>query len=67
MNIDLDVATPEGVPDVLRKAAWNYREAHNELQAMWQDKHAGKVWEQFARILEKAAEQCEKELKAEGL
>jgi hypothetical protein len=59
-DLDLDVDTPEKVPAVLRDAAEKYREAATELQSAWQDSQAGKVWEDFATILERAAESCGK-------
>jgi hypothetical protein len=58
-DLDLDVDKPEDVAKVLRRAAVKYREATPELQSAWQDPNAGKVWAAFARILDRAAEQCE--------
>lgn len=59
-EISLDVATPEEVPDVLRRAADHYRESQGELSSAWQDENAGKVWADFATILDRAAQSCER-------
>jgi hypothetical protein len=63
-NLDLDVSTPEEVPDILRRAAERFHESHSELQAAWQDKNAGKVWASIANILDRAAAQCERVIAA---
>ena len=57
---DLDVATPEEVPTVLETVANRYRESADELSSAWQDGNAGKVWADFATILDRAAESCRK-------
>jgi hypothetical protein len=57
---NLDVATPEEVPIILETVANYYRESQSELCSAWQDENAGKVWADFARILERAAESCRK-------
>ena len=54
----LDVATPEEVPAVLEAIADRYRESADELLSAWQDDNAGKVWNDFATILDRAAESC---------
>jgi len=56
----LDVATPEEVPVILETIANYYRESQGELESDWQDKSAGKVWADFATILDRAAESCRK-------
>jgi hypothetical protein len=56
---DLDVATPDEVPVILEAIADHYRESANELAGAWQD-DAGKVWSDFATILDRAAESCRK-------
>jgi hypothetical protein len=61
-SLDLDVDSPEKVPGVLRAIANKYYESVIELQSAWQDKNAGKIWEDYARILERAANSCEKAL-----
>ena len=58
-NLDLNVATPEDVPTVLRAAADQFRQATADLQAAWGDKSAGVIWTQFATILERAAKSCD--------
>lgn len=50
-----DAATPEDVAPILRNAAEQYRESTLELQAAWQDRNAGKVWDKIARELEHSA------------
>jgi hypothetical protein len=57
---DLDVATPEEVSAVLEAIADHYRESASELAGAWQDDGAGKVWSDFATILDRAAESCRK-------
>ncbi len=58
--LDLDVDNPEKLPGLLRLAAQRFYESAGDLESAWQDKNAGKVWERFARILERAADSCEK-------
>jgi hypothetical protein len=67
MDTDLDIDVPEKLAPVLRKAADTYRESYGELQSAWQDKAAGRIWDRFAVILERAAEACECAMKKEGL
>ncbi len=55
-----DVATPEEVPAMLEAIANRYRESASELASAWQDGNAGKVWADFATILDRAAEACRK-------
>lgn len=57
--MDLDVATPEEVPGVLRRAAEVFSQSENDLQAAWTDENAGRVWREFAKIMERAAKSCE--------
>lgn len=59
-NLDLDVMAPHQVALTLRRAANIYREGAAELQTYWQDSDAGKCWEDFAGILDRAADACEK-------
>lgn len=59
-SLDLDVASPEELPQVLRRAADTFRESHERLKADWQDPHAGSVWVAFAQILDRAATSAEK-------
>jgi hypothetical protein len=60
---NLDVATPDDVPVVLETVANHYRESASELASAWQDRTAGKVWEDIARILDRAAESCRKSIR----
>jgi hypothetical protein len=57
---NLDVATPEEVPAILEAIANHYRESAGELASVWQDGNAGKVWGDFATILDRAAYSCRK-------
>ena len=59
-SLDLNVASPEELPQVLRRAADAFRESHESLKANWQDPNAGLVWAAFARILDRAATSAEK-------
>jgi len=59
-DLDLDVADPEEVADILREAAQSYGEAESELSSAWQDPSAGKVWIKIAKILEAAADKIDK-------
>lgn len=63
---NLDVADPDSVPIVLETVANFYRESAGELEGAWQDKQCGKVWEDFARILDRAAQSCRKALDKRG-
>ena len=55
-----DCDTPEKVPVILANAAEAFRDSAAELQGAWQDQNAGKVWADFATILDRAAESCRK-------
>lgn len=59
-NLDLDVAVPDQLANVLRRAAENFNQSYSELQSAWQDQQAGRVWAEFAKILERAAGQCDR-------
>ena len=63
---NLDVADPDSVPIVLETVANFYRESAGELEGAWQDKQCGKIWEDFARILDRAAQSCRKALDKRG-
>lgn len=54
-NYNLDVSTPDEVPAVLETAADHFRQSAADLAANWQDRDAGRCWEDFAKILDKAA------------
>lgn len=58
--INLDCACPEDVAKILRQAAQRYGESEGELQAAWGDEKAGRVWRELAKILDRAADQCDK-------
>ena len=61
-SINLDVAHPDEVSTVLRNAAEAYIDSASNLESAWQDKQAGAPWLKIARILERAADQIDKEL-----
>lgn len=56
----LECATPESVPLALRNIAQAFAESSTELQSAWDDDSAGAVWKDFARILDRAAQTCDK-------
>jgi hypothetical protein len=61
MNTDLaDPATPEGIPVALRAAADLFAQSREDLAVSWQDRDAGRVWGEFARILNRAADACDR-------
>lgn len=55
-----DADTPESLPAILRRAADKLAESPGDLSAAWQDANAGKVWGDFARILNRAADSCDR-------
>lgn len=57
--LDLNVASPDDVPLVLSRAADAFSESSVDLQAAWQDPVSGRIWQDFAEILGRAAVQCE--------
>ena len=59
-RLSLDVAAPDEVSDILRRAADAYRESQTELQSAWQDRSADSEWSKIARILESAAQKIDK-------
>jgi len=61
----LDVDAPDRVPAVLETIADRYRESVYDLQAAWGDK-SGEIWGDFARILDRAADQCKRALEKRG-
>lgn len=66
MKIDLDVATPNEVSQVLRNAAQAYIESHSELQSAWSDPTAGRIWPKIAGALERAAKSVDNIVAKEG-
>ena len=59
-DLDLNVGTPGEVPVILRRTAEAYRETTGELQSAWGDPNAAQVWTDFATILERAADSCDR-------
>ena len=51
------------VPIVLREVANHYRQSASELASAWQDRMAGAVWSDLARILERAADSTDKAIR----
>jgi hypothetical protein len=45
---------------VLLRAAQQYYESAGELEAAWQDRQAGKIWDRIARELERCAARIDK-------
>ena len=62
-----DCAAPEDVAQVLRRIADMFNESATELSSAWQDNQAGKVWGDYAKIMERAAESCEKARTKRGI
>ena len=55
-DLDLNTMTPEESEQVLRDAAQQYRESAGDLASVWQDNQAGAIWNDYAAILERAAD-----------
>jgi hypothetical protein len=63
---NLDIDAPEKFPGTLEAVADLYRDSTSELQGAWQDEHAGKIWSDFANILERAAASARRALDKRG-
>lgn len=63
---DLNVDAPEKFPAVLENVAEHYRQSHAELSAGWQETSAGRIWADFAAILDRAAKSARKALERSG-
>ncbi len=61
-SLDLDVDSPDKVPDILRNAADDFYEAELELSAAWQDDSAGRPWRIIAQVLEEAVKKIDNRL-----
>ena len=66
-KLSLDIADPRHLPDVLRAAAEAYMQSALDLPVYHGDPSAGKVWRDFATILERAARSCDAALEKRGL
>jgi len=62
-KLNLDVDSPKKVAIVLHAAADAFYETGDELELYWQDKGAGKLWIEIARILERAADRIDREIR----
>jgi hypothetical protein len=60
IDLDLNIDAPEELAPILRAAADQYRVFRADLQATCEDPKAGRVWSEFARILERAAESADR-------
>lgn len=58
--ININVSSPDELAKVLRHTADSFRESQIELSAAWGDLEAGRIWEKFATILDRSADQCER-------
>ena len=65
-KLDLDVASPDKVSQVLYNAAEVYYESAVELESAWGEKAAGRPWVAIARIMERASQQVDNALKRVG-
>lgn len=61
-SLDLNVAAPDQVADVLRAAAEAYSDSATELEGAWQDRSAGEPWFDIAEILAEAADKVDRAL-----
>jgi hypothetical protein len=66
-TVDLNVSAPDHVPEMLLRAAQAYYASADELTSAWQDESAGAIWQDLAKILERAAAQCDKAIAKRGL
>lgn len=64
---NLNMAHFGAVPTTLRQAADEYRESASELASAWQDESAGAIWNDYARILERAADAMDKAQARRGI
>lgn len=60
MSLTLDVAAPDEVAKVLKRASYLYAHSADELDSAWQDKNAGKPWRDLVKILDEAARKADK-------
>lgn len=60
---NLDCAAPDDVPAILERIAEHFRQSSTELSSAWQDDSAGKVWQDMASILERAAGACRRAIR----
>lgn len=61
------VDAPEKFAPFLRKIADTFNESANELANAWNDDSAGAIWADFAKILGRAADACDKARAKRGL
>lgn len=54
------LAAPEHFAPFLQAIADQFNEAASELASAWQDDSAGAIWADYAKILERAAQSCER-------
>jgi len=57
-KLSLDVSSPDKVATILRAAADQYRDDHNNLISAWQQ--GSTPWAAIARILDRAADSIDK-------
>lgn len=61
-GLDLDVATPEEVADILERASDEYRQTACDLACAWGESGRNPTWIKLANILADAAEKCREAL-----
>lgn len=62
-GLDLNVATPEEVADILERASDDYRWTAYDLALAWGDTGRNPTWIKLADILADAAEKCREAVK----
>lgn len=62
-TMNINVNAPNQLADVLREAADAMRESRASLQIEWCDEDAGRVWEELAKILDRAAASTDRAVK----
>jgi len=59
-HLNLDVAAPDQLPGVLRKASERFAQDAEELDSAHQTRSAGRPWRKIARVLDAAADRIAK-------
>ena len=65
-KFSLDVDAPHKIIAPIRAAAHRFYEDAGELEASWQDRHAGRPWTMIAKHLDRAADAIQRDLEKMG-